>query len=248
MGRLEIKLLGPFQASLDGDTLSGFDSDKVRALLAYLAVEADQPHRRERLAGLLWPDWPERSARTNLRSALANLRKVIGDHDAQPPFLLITRQTIQFNPASDSWLDVARLRALSANRSSGAADIDQLEEAIDLYKGNFLEGFSIPDSIPFEEWSLMMRQSLQGQALRALHHLAGYYQQTGAYEQALGFARQQIEMDAYQESAHQQVMWIQAQSGRRNEALRHYEGFRDLLEEELGVEPLESTQQMYMQL
>ncbi len=70
MARLSICLLGHLQVTLDGKPVTRFDSDKVRALPAYLAVEADRPHRREKLAGLLWPDRPERSARTNLRSAL----------------------------------------------------------------------------------------------------------------------------------------------------------------------------------
>ena len=74
MARLSIRLLGPFEVALDGEPVTGFVSDKVRALLAYLAVEADRPHRRETLAGLLWPDVPEQSARTSLRTALANVR------------------------------------------------------------------------------------------------------------------------------------------------------------------------------
>ncbi len=74
MAHLSIRVLGPFQVSLDGEPVSGFASDKVRALLAYLALSPDRPHRREALAGLLWPEFPERSARTNLRNALANLR------------------------------------------------------------------------------------------------------------------------------------------------------------------------------
>jgi DNA-binding SARP family transcriptional activator len=96
MAHLSLSLLGPFQATLGGEPVTGFASDKVRALLAYLAVEIEQPHRREKLAGLLWPDWTERSARANLRRALANLRQVIGDHRATPPFLHISRQTVQF--------------------------------------------------------------------------------------------------------------------------------------------------------
>ena len=142
MGRLEIKLLGPVQMTLNGDPVTGFDSDKVRALLVYLAVEGDQPHRREKLAGLLWPNWPERSARTNLRSALANLRQVIGDREADPPFLLITRQTIQFNQASDYILDTLEFISLIEVGSDGRPPgIDSLEEAVDIYKGDFLEGF-----------------------------------------------------------------------------------------------------------
>jgi DNA-binding SARP family transcriptional activator len=80
MARLAIRLLGPFQVTPDREPVTGFASDKVRALLAYLAVTAGRPHRRETLAGLLWPEYPERSARAALRNALANLRRMIGDH------------------------------------------------------------------------------------------------------------------------------------------------------------------------
>ena len=107
MARLCISLLGPLQVSLDGEPATGFQSNKVRALLAYLATEAHRPHDRDVLAGLLWPEWPHRSARSNLRYALSNLRQAIGDRQAEPPFLLITRDTIQFNRASDYQLDAA---------------------------------------------------------------------------------------------------------------------------------------------
>src|SRR6266511_3796346 len=90
----------------DGAPITTFESDKVRALLAYLAVEADRPHRRDALAGLLWPERPERAAHLNLNQALANLRGALGDRTATPPFLCITRETVQFNRASDYELDV----------------------------------------------------------------------------------------------------------------------------------------------
>ena len=93
MTRLSVHLLGPFRVALDGEPATGFVSDKARALLAYLAVEADRPHRREALAGLLWPDYTERAARASLRTALANVRQVIGDRGARPPFLHVRRQT-----------------------------------------------------------------------------------------------------------------------------------------------------------
>jgi DNA-binding SARP family transcriptional activator len=85
MARLALSLLGSFTATLDGALITTFESHKVRALLAYLAAETDRPHRRETLATLLWPDWPQQSAMSNLRYALADLRKNIGDRNAQPP-------------------------------------------------------------------------------------------------------------------------------------------------------------------
>jgi DNA-binding SARP family transcriptional activator len=141
MAHLSLSLLGSFQVTLAEEPVTAFESDKVRALLAYLAVEADQPHRRDSLVGLLWPDWPDRAARTNLRNALANLRGVISDRHAAPPFLLITRETIQFNTASDAWFDVRAFTKLLEATASPQQTIRQLEEAVALYRGNFLEGF-----------------------------------------------------------------------------------------------------------
>ena len=115
MAHLALSFLGGFQVVLDGHPVTEFKSNKVRALLAYLAVEADRPHRREALAGLLWPERSDRDALSNLRYTLANLRRTLGDPSAATPFLLITHDTIQFNPISDHWLDVAELERLIAD-------------------------------------------------------------------------------------------------------------------------------------
>ena len=253
MARLEIFLLGSFQATLDSEPLTNFESDKARALLAYLAVEADRPHRREALAGLLWPDTPEQTARTNLRSALANLRQILNDQQTQPPYLLVTRQTIQWNPEGDYWLDVNAFRDEAGMRAAkGDATwplrIPEISAVIELYRGQFLAGFYIRDALLFEEWALITRESLQRLALNVTHHLAEHYQEAGDHERALQLARRQVELEPYQEAAHQQVMWALAFSGQRNEALLHYERFKDLLAAELGVAPLEQTQEMYARL
>jgi hypothetical protein len=86
MARLQIFLLGRLECVLDGIQVTGFESHKVRALLATLAAERDHPQRREALAALLWPDWPPQAAMSNLRYALADLRKNLGDREAQRPF------------------------------------------------------------------------------------------------------------------------------------------------------------------
>jgi len=164
MAPLALSLLGAFEATLDGVAITAFESARVRALLAYLAVEADRPHSRETLAGFLWPDAPERQAHDNLRAALANLRTALHDRQAQPPFLLISRAALQFNVASDHWLDVhdfrfgiADFKFADDEAGPEQSKIQNLKSAIELYRGPFLRGFSV-GSIEFEVWQLLRQE------------------------------------------------------------------------------------------
>ncbi len=149
MAHLSLSLLGPVQAVQEGQPVTAFESNKVRALLAYLAVEANRPHTRDALVGLLWPDQSEQAARNNLRQAIANLRQAIGDRTATPPFLLITRETIQFNAESDHSLDATAFTALLAacekhthrRPETCRSCAQRLHQAVELYRGNFLEQF-----------------------------------------------------------------------------------------------------------
>jgi WD40 repeat protein/DNA-binding SARP family transcriptional activator len=191
---------------------------------------------------LLWPDLPEQIARTNLRHALANVRQVIGDQQATPPFLIVTRQTIQFDTGSDAWVDtLAFLDALEATERL----IPQLEEATAWYRGEFLQGFSLPDSVLFEEWLLLQRERFQRLYLEALEWLAEGYTGQGEYERALSYAWRQVELDPLRENAHRQLMRLLAYAGRTSEAVSQYETCRRLLDEELGVEPSEETTQLF---
>jgi ABC-type transport system substrate-binding protein/serine/threonine protein kinase/DNA-binding SARP family transcriptional activator len=245
MAQLSVILLGPYQAMLNGEPVTGFDSDKVRALLAYLALEIDQPHRRQKLVGLLWPDFPERSARTNLRSALANLRQVIGDRQQDPPFLLISRQSIQFNQTSNFTLDVHEFNDLLEVGADHPSSSEKFEKAVKLYRGSFLDGFSIPDSIPFEEWLVTNREALQIKVSRALHFLTEYYESLADYDQALILAQQHLAIDPYIEETHRQIMRILVRSGQRSKALAQYDVCRDILKNDLKIEPQEDTTHLY---
>jgi DNA-binding SARP family transcriptional activator len=251
VSRLSLFLLGPFQATLDRELVAGFASHKVRALLAYLAVEAHRPHHRDALAGLFWPAYPDRAARDSLRNALANLRKTIrdrpaiGDHNATPPYLLITRETVQFNAASDHWLDVAAFDALAGSSQEGKPATQQLEDALALYRSPFLEGLSIRDSAEFEDWMLLVRERLQRQALVALQRLADDYEDHGAYERACEAARREVELAPWQEESHRQFMRLLALSGQRSAALAQYVACCRLLREELDVEPTAETTRLY---
>jgi len=239
MARLSIYLLGPFQVTLDGEPVTSFKYDHVRALLAYLAVEADRPHRRERLAGLLWPEQPDPVALRNLRYALYHLRQAIGDHDTMPPFLLITRETLQFNTASDHWLDLAAFEQHITDSESANQRIS--ESAIELRRGHFMEGFSLRDCPLFEEWLLFKQEHIERQVLSALHRLIQIHAARGEYERAEPHVRRLLVLEPWDEEAHRQLMRLLALSGRRNAALAQYQTCQRLLAEELGVEPADET-------
>ena len=112
MPHLSLALLGGFAATLDGQTVTAFGTDKVRALLAYLAVEASRPHQRAALTALFWPDLPQAKAGHNLSQTLVRLRRALREDTARQPLLLITGQNIQFNPIGDCQLDVTRFTEL----------------------------------------------------------------------------------------------------------------------------------------
>ncbi|MCP4514506.1 MAG: hypothetical protein GY824_04660, partial [Delftia sp.] len=155
MNRLAISLLGPLRVTLQDGQPAQFEADTARALLAYLAVHAQAPQRRETLAGLLWPEQPESRALANLRQALNRLRGSIGDRDADPPFLRVSRKSIQFNPNGNYWLDVAAFSdAIAASQEHRHRRLEtcrscmlKLAEAAEMYREDFLGGFS-PSSAP----------------------------------------------------------------------------------------------------
>lgn len=255
--RLALSFLGPFQASLDPLPLKGFESDKVRALLAYLVVEAEQPQPRSSLASLLWPEQPQDVALKNLRHVLYKLRQVLGDAESdENSYLLVNTQTAQFNPAADFALDMIEFSGLvEACRSHKHRRLDacgschlRLERATELYRGEFLAGFSLPDSVEFEEWMLLQREDLHQQATYTLIHLAAYLEAHGDYAKAAGYARRQIQLEPWNEEAHRHLMRLLWFTKQRTAALAQYQACRRILSEELGIEPSTQTDDLYRRI
>src|SRR5574341_398441 len=256
MAHLTINVLGTLQVSMDDVPIQSFESDKVRALLAYLVVEADRSHSREKLIGLLWPDSSEEAARHNLRQALFNLRLALADHTARPPYFLITRNAIQFNRESDYSLDLDQFNsyfhAWEKNWGRESTDastlLPQLEEMVKLYQGEYLQHFSLGDSAEFEDWIVVRRESLRQHMMAALTYLANEYEHRGNFQAARCYALHQLELDPWREEAHYQIMQVLALEGERSAALAQYENCKKVLAEELGVEPSAKTRELYEQI
>jgi DNA-binding SARP family transcriptional activator len=254
--RLSISLFGGFHVTRDGQPVRAFESDQVRALLAYLAVEQHHPPMRGTLADLLWPDHAEAAARANLRHALSRLRHTIGDHAAAPSFLLSTYQTIQLNPAAEISVDVARFAGLLAACEQHAHDrlescpacIARLREAVDLYRGAMLGGQALSRSIVFEEWVRVTQERLHRMALAALGTLAEEAEARGAYAEAERYLQRCVALDPWLEEAHYQLMRVLALAGWRSAAMAQYERCRKILGDDLGIEASVQTTALYEQI
>lgn len=253
---LKILLLGRVSVTLHDKPVAGFVSRKALALLAYLATEMDRPHSREALAGLFWPEQSEVRARKNLRDVLSNLQKVLGNRKAKPPYLKITRTTVQFNPQSLHEVDVHSFQqsflAWKSHRHRNPQTCricaDNVEQVVGIYRGDFLLDLFVKDSSAFEDWQMLMRERLHRNLLEALDYLTHFYAQRGQYTQALQFASRRVDSTPWVEDAQRQRMRLLALDGQRSAALAQFKICRQILEKEFGVAPTEETLTLYEQI
>jgi DNA-binding SARP family transcriptional activator/tetratricopeptide (TPR) repeat protein len=260
LARLSLSFLGGFNVLLDGQPVTAFSTDKVRALLAYLVVEAARPHRRGALAGMLWPEMPEARAAHNLRQSLLRLRRALHEDEVvaagRPPFLLLTRRDVQLNLLADCQLDVADfqelIHAYRQHRHPPGEGcevcVGWLRQAVDLYRGDLLAGFALRDSVPFEEWQLVWQEALHGQALEALGLLADYYERLGEPAQVLEYARRLVVLEPWQERAQMQLMAAMAQCDQETAALEQYTSYARTLAQEFGIAPSPEAAALHEQI
>ena len=241
MAELRIALLGPPRVERDGAPIE-VDTRKAIAMLAYLAIHPER-HGRDAVAGLLWPDYDTEHARGALRRTLSTLNKAVG-----PGWLAADRTTLGFAQAG-FWLDVTRFEELLAGcRDHGhppddtcPACLDPLTEAARLHRGDFLAGFSLRDSTSFDDWQYFQAERLRRELAGTLERLATAQIGQRRWDDAVDAARRWLALDPLHEPAHRQLMRIYSWSGRRGAALRQFQACQRVLEEELGVEPLEET-------
>lgn len=247
LSRLEVRVLGGFEVWHGDQPVDDFESQKVRALLAYLILNRDSAQSREHLAGLLWPEKDNDTARRNLRQAVYNLRMTLPHDDTSSPPIVTSHHNVQFNPETDYWLDVEAFETgVRRGLSSGGVDALHLVGISELYRGDFLAGFYVSDSPDFEHWLVYEQERLREMAIQTLRRLVEYCLASGAYAQGIRYARRLLEIDSLFEEAHRNLMRLYALSGRRGQALAQYESCQDLLQTELGMEPLEETTALYL--
>jgi predicted ATPase/DNA-binding SARP family transcriptional activator len=223
---------------------------KAVALLTYLAV-TQTPHRRDALATLLWPDFDQTGARDNLRRTLSALHQAF-DHN----WLVIDRTTVHLPPQPELWVDVVSfdqlLTRVQRHHQPGEPLCDEclslLNQAAQLYTGDFLAGFTLDDSPGFDEWQAFESERLRLAYAGVLARLGEAYCGLGEYETAIHHARRWVALDPLHEPAHRLLMRLYAETDQAHDAIRQYERCRQLLQEELGAPPAAETTALYEQI
>jgi DNA-binding SARP family transcriptional activator len=261
MSSLKLYLLGRPRLERDGVPLE-LDRHKNVALVAYLAVTGEC-HTREALITLLWPELEPSRARAGLRRNLSRLRKALGDR-----WLVVDREMVGLTPCADPstgqrgelvepsdqalWLDVDQFRhLLQAWQEHGHPEAEvcpqcltALAQAAELYRGDFLEGFTLRDSSTFDEFQFFQTEGLRRELASALERLVHGHTAQGAFEAAIRYARRWLALDPLHEPVHRHLMQLYAWSGQRAAALRQYSECEGVLREELGLDPEEETTQL----
>jgi DNA-binding SARP family transcriptional activator/alpha-beta hydrolase superfamily lysophospholipase len=243
---LRVFLFGPPRIEQNHTSIE-IQRRKTLGLFIYLVI-TDQPHSRDKLATLFWPDNDQASARANLRRDISRLKKSLGKES-----LLLDGGNVCRNPDFELWLDVKEFQTrldevASHGHPAGSlcpACSAALAEAVDLYSDDFLAGFSLPDSPEFDEWQFFQAEGLRRSLAEALHNLIAWHISCEQYQQAIPYARRWLALDGLHEPAHQALMRLYAWAGEHAAAIRQYQECRRTLAEEMGVEPQEETQALY---
>ncbi|MGB7875668.1 MAG: AAA family ATPase, partial [Anaerolineales bacterium] len=202
-------------------------------LLGYLVVE-QRPLARDFLAALFWPDETPSKGRGNLRRELYNLAKIL------PDCWVLDNQAVEFVPSVDTTVDLYSVLDLQTE--------ERWDEAVEFLGGEFLEGLSLEDNLEFENWLLAEREVWRGRTEAILTHVIEGNVHRGRYSNALGYTQRMLRLTPWNEDAYRQAMQLLAWTGKRGSALRLFEQCKQVLSDELGVEPDDKTLALYQQI
>lgn len=238
MPQPKLTLFGPPGLELDNRSVE-ISLRKALALLAYLAFTR-QPHSRDVLATLLWPENNQKSARANLRRMVYELHR-----RTKIELLEATTDTVAINPSLDLWLDVHAFENHARAGLSQEQNVAALLLAADIYADDFMAGFILSDSPEFDDWQFFQREELRQLLAQVLQALLNHFEESDEHGSALPYARRWLALDPLHELAHRRLMTLYALDGQQAAAIRQYDECVRILEEELEAPPEEETQALF---
>ena len=237
---MRLELLGDLLIRSGDGSLVTVGAKKSQALLAYLAMKPAQHVSRERLAGLLWSSSGPEQARQSLRQTLSTIRKELSQIAPKEKVLIEEGDLLSLDRSVSC--DVPELESLV-----NAATEEALKQAIDLYRGDFLDGFAINED-RFDQFVIGERDRLHRVALRAHAQLVELQSRRSALDEAIGTAQRSLRIDNLQESMHRTLMRLYLESGDVVEALQQYEACAKVLKRELRIEPDAETKALQREI
>ena len=249
MSTLSICLFSKFKISREDEPARALDVHKIQEFFSYLLIFRSRPHQREALAGLFWGESGTSQSRKNLRQVLWQLQSSLNLQGCQQnsPVLLVEPDWVQVNPQADIWLDVEEFEKISLQVQGVCGSdlrpeqVDRLRHAVDLYRGDLLEGW-------YQDWCLFERERLQNIYLVMLDKLIDYCEITGDCDSGLVYGARILRYDRARERTHYQLMRLYCMDGNRTDALRQYERCVTALKEELNVAPSNEITDLYLQV
>jgi class 3 adenylate cyclase len=223
---MRVRLLGDLTVEVDGSVVDQPASRRARSLLGWLALDR-RMHSRSTLAARFWPDVLDESARTSLRSALSALRRALGPGSER--YLIANRDEVGLAAEDLVWTDIAEFDRLVAR--------DQLEEALELARGELLAGLD-------DDWVLQRRDEQRDRAASVLAQLAVRAESKRDLQAAIAFTRRQMTLDPFAEEPQRELMRRLAAAGDRAAAIRTYERFSQRLRDELRIAPSQATREL----
>lgn len=226
---MRLRLLGSPRLEVKG-ACARLGRRKSLALLAYLALTG-QPHDRISLAVLFWPESERASALAALRQCLSEIKKRLG-----AAVLQADRYTVSLPAEPPFCVDVLEFRRRLA---SGLRDDDlaQLVKAADLYQGDFMADFVLPDTPEFDEWQRDQAESLRRELSQALAGAVQLLTASNRAEEALPYANRYAALEPGNETAQAQLLRLYIKTGQITAAVERYEQFSRRIESELGRPP-----------
>ena len=228
---LQIRLLGQFDVRADGRRVN-IPSRTAQSLFSYLALTAGTVHRREKLAGIFWPDTSDENARKNLRQELWRIRKGISAQDTNADDYFIADEfTLTFNPDANYWLDVHQLEKADS-------DFQSLTSNLSLYEGDLLPGF-------YDDWVVLERERVQTVFESRMEQLIAQLVTAERWMAVQEQCERWLAMGNAPEPAYRALMLAYGARGNTTKVASIFQRCVDELHEQFGVEPSAETRALY---
>jgi DNA-binding SARP family transcriptional activator len=248
LNRLEVRSLGRFEIHSDSGCIDRWQSVKAKSVLQYLLTRPRETTGRETLMEALWPECNPQAAGNNLKAAVHSLRLTLAGLlpvGENPQLILFLQGSYRINPEINLWLDVEEFekhwtngRRLERENKITEA-IREYEKAEALYSGDYLE------DEPYEEWTLLRRETLKDTYLIVLSKLADRCLRDDDYESCIHYTQKILNKDHCREDAYRRLMYCYASLGQKNRALRWYEIGCQTVKAELDALPDNETLELY---